>query len=48
MASLRRLFGRTSLEEREVRILRGILSQIEWALGRPGPDDEGGPRRQGS
>jgi tRNA/rRNA methyltransferase len=32
MGSLRRLFGRTGLEEREVRILRGILSQIEWAL----------------
>jgi tRNA/rRNA methyltransferase len=29
---LRRLFGRAVLEEREVRILRGILSQIEWAL----------------
>jgi TrmH family RNA methyltransferase len=33
MGSLRRLFGRTGLEEREIRILRGILSQIEWALG---------------
>jgi tRNA/rRNA methyltransferase len=32
MSSLRRLFGRTALEERDVRILRGILSQIEWAL----------------
>lgn len=32
MASLRRLFGRSGLEEREVRILRGILSQVEWAL----------------
>jgi tRNA/rRNA methyltransferase len=32
MASLRRLFGRSSLEGREVRILRGILSQVEWAL----------------
>jgi tRNA/rRNA methyltransferase len=32
MSSLRRLFGRSGLEERDVRILRGILSQIEWAL----------------
>ena len=32
MGSLRRLFGRTGLEEREIRILRGILSQMEWAL----------------
>ena len=32
LASLRRLFGRSGLEEREVRILRGILSQVEWAL----------------
>ncbi|HEV8375722.1 MAG TPA: RNA methyltransferase [Candidatus Polarisedimenticolia bacterium] len=32
MGSLRRLFGRTGLEEREVRILRGILSQVDWAL----------------
>ena len=34
MASLRRLFGRSGLEDREVRILRGILSQVEWALRR--------------
>ena len=32
LPTLRRLFGRTSLEEREVRVLRGILSQVEWAL----------------
>lgn len=36
LATLRRLFGRTSLEEREVRVLRGILSQVEWALDRRG------------
>jgi len=36
LSTLRRLFGRTSLEEREVRILRGILSQMEWALKHPG------------
>ncbi|MCI0409350.1 MAG: RNA methyltransferase [Acidobacteria bacterium] len=32
MSSLRRLFGRAGLEERDIRILRGILSQVEWAL----------------
>jgi len=32
LSTLRRLFGRTSLEEREVAVLRGILSQVEWAL----------------
>jgi tRNA/rRNA methyltransferase len=30
MHSLRRLFGRTGLEEREVRILLGIARQVEW------------------
>jgi len=39
LSTLRRLFGRACLEEREVRILRGILSQVEWALGREGPRD---------
>jgi tRNA/rRNA methyltransferase len=34
-STLRRLFGRTSLEEREVSVLRGILSQVEWALDHP-------------
>jgi tRNA/rRNA methyltransferase len=34
MHALRRLFGRASLEPREVRILRGILSQTQWAAGR--------------
>ena len=42
MASLRRLFGRTGLEEREIRILRGILSQMEWALESKG---DGSKRR---
>jgi TrmH family RNA methyltransferase len=32
LITLRRLFGRTSLRKREIRILRGILSQVEWAL----------------
>lgn len=34
MHSLRRLFGRAELDPREVRILRGILSQVRWAAGR--------------
>jgi tRNA/rRNA methyltransferase len=45
MASLRRLLGRSGLEDREVRILRGILTQIEWALDRPGRDGEDRSRR---
>lgn len=36
LSTLRRLFGRAELEAREVRILRGILSQVEWALDREG------------
>ena len=31
MFALRRLFGRTALEDHEVRILLGIARQIEWA-----------------
>jgi len=34
MHAVRRLFGRAGLEPREVRILRGILSQMQWAAGR--------------
>jgi tRNA/rRNA methyltransferase len=30
MKALRKVFGRSHLDEREVRILRGILSQIDW------------------
>ena len=47
LAALRRLFGRTSLEEREVLILRGILSQMEWALERAAEEGvpEGGCQR---
>ena len=37
MFALRRLFGRTGLEEREVRILLGLARQIEW-FGRGGWD----------
>jgi tRNA/rRNA methyltransferase len=31
MRSLRRIFARAELDEREVAILRGILAQIDWA-----------------
>lgn len=31
MRSLRRIFARAELDEREVAILRGMLSQIDWA-----------------
>jgi tRNA/rRNA methyltransferase len=30
MVALRRLFGKAQLEEREVKILRGILRQVHW------------------
>ena len=30
LISLRRVFGRANLEERDVKILRGILGQMEW------------------
>ena len=33
MFALRGLFGRTALEDHEVRILLGIARQIEWAAG---------------
>ncbi|MCX8116323.1 MAG: RNA methyltransferase [Desulfobacterota bacterium] len=32
MRTLRRLFGRSKLDEREVRILHGIWSKVDWAL----------------
>jgi tRNA/rRNA methyltransferase len=31
MRSLRRIFARAELDEREVAILRGVLAQIDWA-----------------
>lgn len=34
MLALRRLFGKAHLEEREVKILRGILRQIHWYTGK--------------
>ncbi len=54
LSTLRRLFGRTGLEERDVRILRGILSQIDWAMNsrvegksRPQPPVSAASRRRG-
>jgi len=44
MTALRRIFGRARLDAREVRIIRGILHQVEWALereGHPGTSKEG-------
>ncbi len=42
MRTLRELFGRSFLDEREVRILQGILRQIEWHLRRKHTFDSGG------
>lgn len=48
MRTFRRLFGRTGLSEREVRIVRGLMSRIDWTeqqrrrlspAGSPGPSD---------
>ena len=36
MRRIRRMFGRAGLSEGEVRILRGIAHQVEWAAGRAG------------
>ncbi len=40
MRSLRKLFGRSQMDEREVRILQGILSKVDWLLKREGAIDE--------
>jgi tRNA/rRNA methyltransferase len=32
MRTLRRLFGRSQMEERDVRILQGIWSRVDWIL----------------
>ncbi len=32
LADLRRIFGRADLDAREVRILRGIIRQVRWAM----------------
>jgi tRNA/rRNA methyltransferase len=36
MRVLRRLFGRSQMEEREVQILRGIFSKMDWQMKRKG------------
>lgn len=41
MKALRRLFGKSDLTRRDVRIVRGILSQVEWAV-------EQGPQTRGT
>jgi len=35
LADLRRIFGRADLDGREIRILRGIVRQVRWALKHP-------------
>ncbi|MEK6776193.1 MAG: RNA methyltransferase [bacterium] len=49
MRDLRRIFGRARLDEREVKILRGILRQVRWAARRSGIEDpdERSPRQEG-
>jgi tRNA C32,U32 (ribose-2'-O)-methylase TrmJ len=43
LRKLRRLFGRAGVTGNEVRILRGICRQMEWAAGRRTEElDEGG------
>ena len=44
MRTLRRLFGRSQMEERDVRILQGIWSQMDWCLrkGKEGRDRKRG------
>jgi tRNA/rRNA methyltransferase len=34
MRVLRRLFGRSEMEEREVQILQGIWSKIDWQMNK--------------
>ena len=36
MKAIRRFLGRADLSERDVRILRGIFSQVEWYVRRQG------------
>mgnify|MGYP000697293774 CR=1 FL=1 len=40
MFTLRALFGRTTLSEHDVRILRGMARQMEWAAGERGATGE--------
>lgn len=36
MRTLRRLFGRSQMDQREVRILHGILSKVDWSRKKTG------------
>jgi tRNA/rRNA methyltransferase len=47
MEKFRRLFNRVALSESEVAMLRGILSQMEWALGRAGGNGNGEANQPG-
>jgi len=38
MRALRRLFGRSKLEEREIQILQGIWSKMDWQMRKKGED----------
>ncbi len=38
MRVLRRIFGRAGLDEREVRVIRGIVRQLAWFSGKRGRD----------
>ncbi len=40
MGALRRLFGRSKLEDREIRILQGILSKMDWQMKKQKGNDE--------
>ena len=47
LRQLRRLFGRAGITANEVKILRGICRQMEWAAGaRPGRFSRGEPEDQ--
>jgi TrmH family RNA methyltransferase len=47
LRKLRRIVGRAGVTGNEVKILRGICRQMEWAAGTrvEGPDDDGDPPR---
>ena len=43
LLGVRRIFERTQLEQRDVRLVRGIARQLAWALRHPlRPKDESG------
>jgi tRNA/rRNA methyltransferase len=48
LRQLRRLFGRAGITDNEVKILRGVCRQMEWAAGaRPGRFSRGAPQDDG-